>query len=76
MMAEGRKLQYDRDPEVREPVEQKRDALIVEWLYRTEGREVARQQPITEEDVRTYYDANVEMFTRTDGKVADLSLGL
>ena len=74
MMAEGRKLQYDRDPEVREPVEQKRDALIVEWLYRTEGREVARQQPITEEDIRAYYDANVEMFTRTDGKVADLSL--
>ena len=74
MMAEGRKLQYDRDPEVREPVEQKRDALIVEWLYRTEGREVARQQPITEEDVRAYYDANVEMFTRTDGKIADLSL--
>ncbi|MYF93112.1 MAG: hypothetical protein F4184_13795 [Gemmatimonadetes bacterium] len=74
MMAEGRKLQYDRDPEVREPVEQKRDALIVEWLYRTEGREVARQQPITEEDVRVYYDANAEMFTRTDGKVADLSL--
>ena len=74
MMAEGRKLQYDRDPEVREPVEQKRDALIVEWLYRTEGREVARQQPVTEEDVRAYYDANVEMFTRTDGKVADLSL--
>ena len=74
MMAEGRKLQYDRDPEVREPVEQKRDALIVEWLYRTEGREVARQQPITEEDVRAYYDANVEMFTRSDGKVADLSL--
>ena len=57
MMAEGRKLQYDRDPEVREPVEQKRDALIVEWLYRTEGREVARQQPITEEDIRVYYDA-------------------
>ena len=74
MMAEGRKLQYDRDPEVREPVEQKRDALIVEWLYRTEGREVARPQPVTEEDVRAYYDANVEMFTRTDGKVADLSL--
>ena len=74
MMAEGRKLQYDRDPEVREPVEQKRDALIVEWLYRAEGREVARQLPITEEDVRAYYDANIEMFTRTDGKVADLSL--
>ena len=74
MMAEGRKLQYDRDPEVREPVEHKRDALIVEWLYRTEGREVARQQPITEEAIRAYYDANVEMFTRTDGKVADLSL--
>ena len=74
MMAEGRKLQYDRDPEVREPVEQKRDALIVEWLYRTEGREVARQQPVTEEDIRAYYDANVEMFTRSDGKVSDLYL--
>ena len=74
MMAEGRKLQYDRDPEVREPVEQKRDALIVEWLYRTEGREVVRQQPVTEEDIRAYYDANVEMFTRSDGKVSDLYL--
>ena len=74
MMAEGRKLQYDRDPQVREPVEKKRDALIVEWLYRTEGREVARQQPITDEAIRAHYDANVEMFTRADGKVADLSL--
>ncbi len=74
MMAEGRKLQYDRDPAVRAPVEQKRDALIVEWLYRTEGREVARQQPITAADIGAYYDANVEMFTRTDGQVADLSL--
>ena len=35
---------------------------------------MARQQPITEEDIRAYYDANVEMFTRSDGKVADLSL--
>ena len=74
MMAEGRKLQYDRDPQVREQVERKRDVRIVEWLYRTEGREVARQQPIADEDIRAYYDANVEMFTRADGKVADMSL--
>ncbi len=74
MMAEGRKLQYDRDPEVRAQAEHKRDALIVEWLYRTEGQEVARQQPITEADIRAHYDANVEMFTRSDGKVADISL--
>ncbi len=74
MMAEGRKLQYDRDPEVREQVAHKRDALIVEWLHRTEGQQVAHQQPITEADIRAYYDANVELFTRSDGKVADLSL--
>jgi len=74
MMAEGRKLQYDRDPEVREQVAHKRDALIVEWLHRTEGQQVARQLPITEADIRSYYDANVELFTRSDGKVADLSL--
>lgn len=74
MMAEGRKLQYDRDPEVRQQVERKRDALIVEWLYRTEGKEVARQQPITEEAIRAYYAAHLELFTRSDGKVADLSL--
>lgn len=74
MMAEGRKLQYDRDPEVRQQVERKRDALIVEWLYRTEGKEVARQQPITEEAIRAYYAAHLALFTRSDGKVADLSL--
>ncbi len=74
MMAEGRKLQYDRDPQVREQVERKRDALIVNWLYRTEGKEVVHQQPITDEDIRAYYDSNVEMFTRADGKVADISL--
>ena len=74
MMAEGRKLQYDRDPEVRQQVERKCAALIVEWLYRTEGKEVARQQPITEEAIRAYYAAHLELFTRSDGKVADLSL--
>ena len=74
MMAEGRKLQYDRNPQVREQVERKRDALIVNWLYRTEGKEVVHQQPITDEDIRAYYDSNVEMFTRADGKVADISL--
>lgn len=74
MMAEGRKLQYDRDPEVRQQVERKRDALIVDWLYRAEGQKGAHQQAITEEDIRTYYDANIELFTRSDGKVTDLSL--
>ena len=74
MMAEARKLQYDRDPAVRAPVERQRDALIVDWLYRTEGQKVERQQAITEETIRTYYDANIELFTRSDGKVADLSL--
>lgn len=74
MMAEARKLQYDRDPAVRAPVERKRDALIVDWLYRTEGQKEARLQAITEETIRAYYDANIELFTRSDGKVADLSL--
>ena len=74
MMAEGRKLQYDRDPEVRQQVESKRDALIVDWLYRAEGQKEAHQQAITEEDIRAYYDANIELFTRSDGKVTELSL--
>ena len=74
MMAEGRKLQYDRDPEVRQQVERKRDALIVDWLYRAEGQKGAHEQAITEEDIRAYYDANIELFTRSDGKVTDLSL--
>ena len=74
MMAEGRKLQYDRDPQVREQVERKRDALIVDWLYRAEGQKGVSQQAITEEDIRAYYDANIELFTRSDGKVTDLSL--
>jgi parvulin-like peptidyl-prolyl isomerase len=71
MMAEARRLQYD-DAEVQREVAVKRNELMVKWLYRQEGKQAARGQ-ISETEVRAYYDANPEMFTRDDGQVTDFA---
>lgn len=74
MMEEGRVLGYDRDEEIVRRIEQRRNELIVDWLYRTEGVNKARQQPIEDQHISAYYEANIEQYTRSDGKVAPLNL--
>lgn len=66
MMAEARRLGLDRDPAVRTQIESRRNELIAESLYRSEGR-VA--EPVWEAQEREYYQGNLAKFTQADGKV-------
>lgn len=66
MMTEARRLGYDRDPALRAPIESRRNELIAEALYRSEGK-VANAVGETQE--REYYQANLARFTQADGKV-------
>ncbi len=66
MMTEARRLGYDRDPALRGPIESRRNELIAEALYRSEGQVAS---PIGEAQEREYYQANLAKFTQADGKV-------
>lgn len=69
MLAEARRLGLDRDEEIRSRIDAERDKLIVGKLFRTEVTK--RATPISESDVRAFYDANIGEFTREDGKVTE-----
>jgi hypothetical protein len=71
IMAEARRLGYDRDPEVRDQVEARRDELMVRQLAVQEGGDEA---VIDEETARRYYDAHLDRYRTGDGKVADFAL--
>jgi peptidyl-prolyl cis-trans isomerase C len=72
MKTEARRLGLDRDLEVRNRVESKRAELLVKWLYHTEAKRSALAK-ISDQDVRTFYDQNLDLFTREDGKVTEFS---
>ena len=55
-------------------IKARRDELIIQWLYRAEGRKAAREKGVTEEEIRAFYDDNQDMFTREDGGVASFDL--
>ena len=74
MLAEARKLKLDDDPEVRTKTKTRRDELLIQWLYRVEGKAVALEEDVEEEAIRTFYDENTDMFTREDGEVAGFDL--
>ncbi|MBM3279340.1 MAG: peptidyl-prolyl cis-trans isomerase [Candidatus Handelsmanbacteria bacterium] len=64
MMAEARRLGHDRDPLLRDQIESRRNELMAEALFRSEG--VA--EPVGEAQERAYYQENLEKFTQPDGK--------
>ena len=72
MKTEARKLGLDRNKEVQQKVESKRAELLVKWLYHTEAKRSALTE-ISGDDVRAFYDQNLDLFTRDDGKVTDFS---
>ena len=72
MKTEARKLGLDRHKEVRQKVESTRAELLAKWLYHTEARRSALTE-ISGDDVRAFYDQNLDLFTRDDGKVTDFS---
>ena len=74
MLTEARKLGLDSDAEIAAQVKARRDELIIQWLYRAEGRKAARKKGVTEEEIRAFYDDNQDMFTREDGGVASFDL--
>ncbi|MCC7265183.1 MAG: peptidylprolyl isomerase, partial [Candidatus Latescibacteria bacterium] len=66
MMTEARRLGYDQDPALRGPIESRRNELIAQELYRTEGKAA---NPVGEAEEREYYQANLAKFTQADGQV-------
>lgn len=74
MLAEARRLELDDDPEVKTKTKTRRDELLIQWLYRVEGKAVALEQDATEEEIRRFYDENIDMFSRRDGEVASFDL--
>ena len=54
--------------------EARRDELLIKWIYHLVGKSAARDQGVTEEDIRAFYDANQDLFTRKDGGLADFDL--
>jgi len=74
MLIEARKLQLDSNPEVAIATKTRRDELLIQWLYRQEGRAAALEQGVTQEDIRGFYDANQDMFALDDGGVASFDL--
>lgn len=70
MVAEARRLGYDRDPAVSAERDKKRNELISRWLFGLEGR--SKTDPVSDEQVRAYYDGHIAQYTRPDGKVTPL----
>lgn len=66
MMTEAGRLGLDRDPVVRGQIESRRNELIAEAFFRSEG---VVAEPVGEAREREYYQANLAKFTRVDGQV-------
>ena len=71
MKAEAGKLGLDGDAEIRAIVESEQTELMTKRLYRTETEKRARA--FSDQDVRDFYDQNLDLFTREDGQVTEFS---
>jgi hypothetical protein len=74
LAAEARRLGLDRLPDVTAGALRRRDELMVQKLFEAEGRAAARARPVTEEEVRAFYEANLESYTTEDGQVTAYAL--
>ncbi|MDA0699635.1 MAG: peptidylprolyl isomerase [bacterium] len=74
LAAEARRLGLDRHPDVVASILRRRDELLVQELFEAEGRAAARARPVTEEEVRAFYEANPERYTTEDGQVTAYAL--
>ena len=70
MRAEALRLGLDSHPEVVKLVEEKRRELLVGRLHH-EVKQTCAQTEITEEQVRGFYDQNLDLFTRRDSVVTE-----
>lgn len=72
MAAEAHRLGLEADAQVRGKVVKRQNELIVEGLFRAE----TGKRPVgtfTEDDARAFYDRNLGLFTRADGKVTEFA---
>jgi len=69
MLTEARALKLDRDEKIRRKIDGERDKMIVGKLFRSEV--VKRTAPISDDEARAFYEANIENFTREDGKITE-----
>jgi hypothetical protein len=67
MLAEARALGLHEDEKIRRKIDGERDKMIVGKVFRTEVAK--RVTVVSDEQVRAFYEANREEFTREDGKV-------
>ena len=68
MWTEARRLGLDRDEEVRGRVESLRAELMTRALFRSVTAGIA---PAGDEEVRAFYDSNLDLFRRKDGQVTE-----
>ncbi|MFT5086029.1 MAG: peptidyl-prolyl cis-trans isomerase C [Candidatus Latescibacterota bacterium] len=74
MLTEALKLQLGLDPEIIGKMNERRDKLLVQWLYHLVGKAAVRERIVAEEEIRGFYDVNLDMFTHKDGTVANFDL--
>ena len=74
MLTEAHKLQLGLDAEIKGKMKGRRDKLLVQWLYHLVGKAAVRERIVLEEEIRGFYDANLDMFTHKDGTVANFDL--
>ena len=73
MMAEARRLGLDEEPDVRIKFEGRRRELFAKWLFIQETRRRV-QADTSATNVRQFYEENLDLYTRDDGQVTELSV--
>lgn len=71
MTTEARRLGYDHDPDIRAAVESRRNELLLSTLLRNQIRDSGIR--IGEPEIRAYYEAHIDRFSRSDGTIVDIS---
>lgn len=73
MMVEARRLGLDHEPDVRVKFEGRRRELFAKWLFIQETRRRV-QADTSAANVRQFYEENLDLYTRDDGQVTELSV--
>ena len=73
MMVEARRLGLDHEPDVRVKFEGRRRELFAKWLFIQETRRRV-EADTSAANVRQFYEENLDLYTRDDGQVTELSV--
>ena len=73
MVAEARRLGLDQELSVRRQFEDRRRELFAKWLFVQETRRRV-EADTSAASVRQFYEQNLDIYTREDGQVTDLTV--